>query len=519
MLDFDGSFRWDFYCFFIALLMNITMVGAQPDGSLDADFDADGVAIYEPPGLKNGSAAQAIVLQSDGRIILGGRGTVVSLGVPYDYLTLLRVQPDGSLDPSFGQELEGGWVIESDFGLSHLAVAVILLPDGRILAAGTHRNNKNFTFQYFDKSGKLQTNVGTESGLQVPFGEYARLRAVAQQADGKIVAVGETSDGLSNRFAIARIIPSMGIVDNTFSFDGKVVADFGGLSAVAKTVAVQPDGKILVGGVAGNRFAMVRYSAEGSLDQSFGTGGKVLTNRGQEVSLEDMVLQPDGKILVVGTASSGAYPAYTLIRYLPDGSLDLNFGEDGAAVVPSGILVSVALQSDGKIVAAGSTFPGSGLQVLRFLANGTLDPSFGNGGLGTVVSNASATDLQIQNDGKILVSGQKYISTQGAASVMACLVRYHAKAVISSARAKENSTDYSIYPNPVGDVLTCRLGTSASTDVELTLLDAMGRVQLRATPAYPVAEYQMSVAHLPVGTYHLVVRVGSHQKTSLIIKL
>ncbi|HYL98764.1 MAG TPA: hypothetical protein VEZ90_07395, partial [Blastocatellia bacterium] len=161
-----------------------------------------------------------------------------------------------------------------------------------------------------------------------------------------------------------------------------------------------------------------RPEASASLDPSFGSGGTVQTSFGVSVMPETAILQPDGKIVVVAGFDNTdiATEAFGLVRYLPDGQLDSNFGNRGSAVAAVTNFLnlphSVALQPDGRILVAGETVSSSGSTdeffVARFDANGVLDPSFGSGGLATAsfggVRNA-AFSMILQRDGRILVSG------------------------------------------------------------------------------------------------------------------
>jgi uncharacterized delta-60 repeat protein len=232
-----------------------------------------------------------------------------------------------------------------------------------------------------------------------------------------------------------------GDLDATFDGDGKVITDFaGGSNDAAFAVAIQADGKaVVVGEVisgADDGFAVVRYTENGALDPTFGVGGKVRTEFASQ-SVEwavSLAIQGDGKILVVGPVGipgTGTGANFGLARYNPDGTLDAGFDGDGKVVTDFSVTTdfpsTVAVQSNGKIVAAGSSRPFGGVYdvaVARYNADGSLDGSFG--GDGKVVTSISAethdyaAKVAVQPDGRIVAGGGA--QTQNASS--AALLRY-----------------------------------------------------------------------------------------------
>jgi uncharacterized delta-60 repeat protein len=204
-----------------------------------------------------------------------------------------------------------------------------------------------------------------------------------------------------------------GDLDPTYGNGGKVTNDFFGFDDLILAAAIQPDGKIVVAGIIQLetnvfRRTVARYKLDGSLDPTFGTDGKVLFSL-FEINTVD--LQPDGKIVLAGSIEKD----FALLRFNCNGSLDTTFGNSGSVrgnlVDPEGFdsVQSVAIQADGKIVAAGFADSGNFLAVTRLNANGSLDTSFGNGGtatpgMGPGFEQASA--VEIQPDSKIVVAGR-----------------------------------------------------------------------------------------------------------------
>ncbi len=218
-----------------------------------------------------------------------------------------------------------------------------------------------------------------------------------------------------------------GDLDPTFGNGGKVLTPIGNSGgSAAQGVAVQSDGKIVVVGLSNSGttsaqnydFAVVRYNADGSLDASFGTGGKVLTQIRENDVAYAAAIQADGKIVLAGFSSTGtaASSDFALVRYNTDGSLDSSFGTGGKVLTDFGgsggdYARDVVIQSNGKIVVAGETGPDAtkDFALARYNTDGTLDLSFGTGGKVVTPISSSSRDLvngaTIQADGKIVVTG------------------------------------------------------------------------------------------------------------------
>jgi len=209
---------------------------------------------------------------------------------------------------------------------------------------------------------------------------------VAVQPDGKVVVVGASY----GNFAVTRYTPS-GAPDPTFSGDGRLTTDFGGADDTAHAVVVQPDGKVVVVGASSGNFAVTRYTPGGALDPAFSGDGKHTTTFG---SLDDKALaalrQPDGKIVVAGQGVDG----FAAIRYTSAGSTDKGFGQRGRVSLPGSPVTDLALQPDGKIVAVGA-------YVTRLTELGIVDPTFDTGGLGD--GGEGWRRLGRQSDGRIVL--------------------------------------------------------------------------------------------------------------------
>jgi uncharacterized delta-60 repeat protein len=247
----------------------------------------------------------------------------------------------------------------------------------------------------FDGDGKVTTPIGDQSGFE----------AVAVQADQKIVAAGFTASP-TMKFAVVRYNAN-GSLDTSFDGDGKAITEMLPARHEAMSIAIQGDGKIVVGGkgydAAGQGyFLLARYNTSGALDASFNGDGKVIhyiggSPDGKWAGVNTIVLQPDGKIVAAGR---GGF----LARYNSDGSVDASFGAAGVAwhAPMSSFIHSVSLQSDGKILLSG----GAAYQVSQFNSDGSLDTTFA-GGAGTIaiLPTGNSFALEVQADGKIAVTG------------------------------------------------------------------------------------------------------------------
>jgi uncharacterized delta-60 repeat protein len=274
-------------------------------------------------------------------------------------------------------------------------------------------------------AGSLDTTFGTGGRVTTDFGGFGdRADAVAVQTDGKLVAAGFTtvlseSGGATADFAVARY-DALGTLDPTFGVGGKVSTDFFGDNDEVLALAALGDGTVVVAGFATPfrpertewDFALARYRSDGSLDPAFGVGGKVTTDfAGDFDRAEALVVEPDGKLVVAGSTTVNGEGRMALARYLANGGLDPTFGNGGRVVsdVPASA-IALVLQADGRLAALGTGFGTESLDfvVARFLADGAIDASFGMGGQATVdfaESRDIATDLVLQPDGRLVAAG------------------------------------------------------------------------------------------------------------------
>jgi len=268
----------------------------------------------------------------------------------------------GDLDPSFGRD---GKVTTEFFGGSDEAFA-LAVQDGKLVAAGSadRRSDTDFALARYRSNGRLDRSFGRRGRVTTDFvGGLDQIRALVVQADGKLVAAGfaNTRSGTTSDFALARYRPN-GALDPSFGGDGKVTTDFAGSDNIATAVAVQADGKLVAAGFVDLRpgdsdFALARYKPDGTLDRSFGTGGKVTTDfAGGLDQAFALVVQANGKLIAAGRAqvtTTGLFD-FALARYRPNGSLDASFGTGGKVTTDFADEANALVVQGGKLVAGGS---------------------------------------------------------------------------------------------------------------------------------------------------------------------
>jgi uncharacterized delta-60 repeat protein len=383
-------------------------------GQLDPTFGSGGQVITSLSGFDR---VEGIRILGDGNIIAAGESVV---GPGFGAFSLAHYRPDGSLDSTFG--VNGA--VTNSLGAGARVRRVAFQPDGKVLAVGDGLSGAfHPTLFRFNADGTVDPSFGIGGQVTSLFGPSATPNGLAVQADGKIIEVGVVNNEANHTlvdFAVARRNLD-GSLDSSFGTGGVVLTDiasnvFETADDFPTTVALQCDGKIVVAGESGRSLsfsAIVRYNTDGTLDSGFGAGGKVtfeLGSSAQSQAIHSIGFQADGKIVVAGTTVASA----ALARLNRDGSLDSSFGRAGQVttffVSPSGANIpeeisNVLVRPDGRILVTGTA--GSDFFVTRYKADGELDQTFGQAGM--VVTNLGADDhansAVLQADGRLLVAG------------------------------------------------------------------------------------------------------------------
>lgn len=337
---------------------DFALVRYRTDGSLDASFGTGGI-VTTAVGSSN-AWCNAVAIQTDGKIVAAGYARVGT----HNAFALVRYNSDGSLDESFGTT----GIVTTAIGLtSAMCYAVALQQDGKIIASGDSYNGSNddITMVRYQTDGTLDIDFGTGGIVTTDIASRSdRCLAVTLQSDGKIVAAGGSWKDSREYFALVRY-ESSGALDDSFGTGGIVTTAIGFSYDVFVAIALQGDGKIVAAGasyddpiISNYDFALVRYHSDGTLDASFGTEGKVRTPITYMDYPNDVAIQIDGKIIVVGSSNNGVSETFAIVRYKPDGTMDTSFGWDGVVKTPIGPGydwgTSVEIQVDGKIVVVGN---------------------------------------------------------------------------------------------------------------------------------------------------------------------
>ncbi len=384
-------------------------------GGLDTSFGTGGTLVTAASAFDD--QAKAIVAQPDGKLVVAGWAE----GETSEDFVLVRYFGDGRLDPTF----DGDGIVLTDFGGEDRASALVLQPDGSLVAAGKTDTDGSADFALarylpngqldpaFGRDGTATTNFFPGSG-EDSFGSDDEAVALVLQADGKLIAAGHTvrcdEIDCDSAVALARYLPN-GRLDTSFNGDGKVETDLGGSLDEARALVLQADGKAVVAGTDGESFALARYQTNGSLDPAFTGDGTVTTSFGSsEAEASGLAVQPDGKLVVAGQVADGGNIA--LARYLSDGRMDSTFSGDGIVIVDFGgddRAAAVLVDADSRLVVAGTTDVSTTRDVVlaRFQPDGSPDATFGPAG--KIVTDVGGRDqafaLVRDPDSKLVVVG------------------------------------------------------------------------------------------------------------------
>lgn len=404
------------------LITGIATPAVAAPGDLDPSFGGDG---HVTTVLGKRSTGLDIAVQPDGRIIVAGKSKAP--GSDDTDFAAVRYLPNGELDPDFGRDGR----VRTDLGRNDHAIAILLQPDGKIILAGTSgagRRTAGQTTDYglvrYTGEGKLDPSFGTDGKVVTSFEATDFLQVVTLESDGKILASGTSIvDENGDEHSVIARYNADGTPDLGFGTHGATSFDTSSLGALS----VQADGKILTAGYHyGSEqdfyFDLFRFNADGTLDASFGTGG-VMTSEAPPFNFDGTVtFAPDGAIFAAGFSESPAPNclcwAFAVAKFLANGTSDPTFGGDGVVATVIGhpigsYAMDVALQPDGKVVAAGFAFtrPVADMEMfalVRYNADGSRDQTFGRHGKVTTRFDhlhAGAVAVAIDTSGRALLAG------------------------------------------------------------------------------------------------------------------
>ncbi len=445
----------------LLLIFSIYQNSSGAPGDLDLSFGNNGRVITDFDAQLD--EASYVLTQPDGKIIVIGYANSVTT-FSFDF-GLVRYNSNGTIDQSFGTDGKVKTDLES--GNTDFALSGILQSDGKIVVIGSTSTGA-FAVVRYNSNGSLDMTFDGDGKVIIPFGLTTLGWTSALQPDGKIIAAGYIRNGGNYDFALTRL-NSNGSLDTTFGNGGTTITSFSNLRDELRSIALQPDGKIVAAGFASNGtdsdFAIARYNSNGSLDTTFDGDGKLITQIGNGNDFAySMFIQPDGKYVLAGESFTGMNSDTAIVRYLPDGSLDSSFNMNGKIIIPvtSGNdgAFSAVLQPNGKIVTGGFAIATGNrdFALTRINTNGTLDLSFN--GSGKVLTDFNSfedggTNVKIQTDGKIVICGYSYDPNDGNSSNYA-VARFIGDAIVENSKTPfdfdgDTKSDISIFRPAPGE--------------------------------------------------------------------
>ena len=409
---------------------DIALVRYAPDGSLDPAFGEGGIVTTDLGGAEG---ATAIAVLPDGKMVVAGvDGFLIS------NILVARYTADGALDPSFG---DGGTVI-TDITRGDVASDIGVFPGGEIVVVGSGDilGFPDFVLARYTADGALDPSFGDGGIVVTNLQGVDDAYAVGVLPDGKVVVAGRTGDFGRGAIALVRYTVD-GTLDPSFG-DGGVVTTYIGLDSEARDLVMLSSGEVLVAGrtydykIEDDRditdFALVRYTADGALDDSFGNGGIATTDFGRVEEADALGVLPDGKIAVAGYTREFNTPLFdiALARYTADGALDASFGGGGTVITDIGDndqATALGVLSGGEIVVTGfSISVGVGFVLAKYLGDAAVDltvTAFTNpiqrGGTLEVfatVDNTTDTAIRARATLEVEIPGGLVVTTQGRAA-------------------------------------------------------------------------------------------------------
>ncbi len=374
--------------------------------------------------------ARAMTLQPDGKVLVAG---ACLNGGTYDFCAA-RYNGDGTLDLTWN----GTGKVITALGGEDFAQAVAVQPDGKVLLAGscTNGGNNNFCAARYNANGTLDITWNVTGIVITAIGSGQTLtQAIMLQPDGKVLLSGSCFNGINSDFCAVRYNGD-GTLDINWNGTGKVITDMGGNNDGSYAIALQPNGKVLLAGTCSNgtygNFCAARYNVDGTLDITWNGNGKVITAIGSFTdTARAMTLQPDGKVLLGGLCFNAAYSNFCAARYNANGTLDTTWNSTGKVItligsgIGSNVANAMALQPDGRVLLAGYCFNdvNNDFCAVRYLSNGALDTTWnGTGTVTTAIGTGYdvANAITLQPDGKVLLAGECLNGTNSNV----CVARY-----------------------------------------------------------------------------------------------
>lgn len=499
---------------YFALLLTLFSIGISvaQSGTLDTSFDLDGkkVISFATPN----DYGEFVLIQPDSKIIVGGRSSLTGGNLSF---SLARLNPSGTFDNSFGTS---GKVTTSYGTEGFEAVSGALQSDGKIVVVGNAFTNSSLGYSQiavvrYNSDGSLDTTLDTDgmTFTQVQNSNEDFAKSVKIQPDGKIVVGTQSKINSNGEFVLIRY-NSDGSLDSSFGVNGIAISTLSSGNDYIYDIDLQSDGKIVeagyMGGTSNDDLAVVRYNSDGSVDTSFANNGLFTYDFASAHNyVFGVAVSSDAKIILVGRYQNGATTSPFVARLSSNGTFDTSFDTDGILIQTTDEQPrDVLLQSDNKIIVAGTSNLKFGVWKLN--VDGTFDSTFGtNGKVETLVTSVYSLGNQaaIQPDGKLVVVG----STFGNPFMKYGVIRYHNDAPLGL--DEMSLTSVVIHPNPIEDFFTI---SSSEIITKIEIVNLLG--QTIFSNSYNQLNVSIDAAKFETGTYILKVSTNEKVQQSKIIK-
>lgn len=512
------------------LLISFTVLSntlfSQP-GTLDLTFGSGGIVTTSLGALWL-SEIHASAVQTDGKIIVAG--STNDANTSQDKFVVVRYNSNGTLDNTFGT---GGKIISEPIqAFNNIANSLVIQSDGKIVVGGNATDTNTIAPQAGEmivvrylSNGNIDSSFGSNGVFFNHFNlldNDISLEDIKISTNGKILATGWASDTvLGTSEAIVIKLNTNGTLDSTFGNNGHVISNYGSVLG-AKSILLQPDGKILIGGYADvgsfNTGFIIRYKSNGTLDSNFANNGYFHLSTGTSCAIFSIDKQSDEKIVAAGFSSP---VGFMVIRIDTSGNFDNNFGVGGITKTAIGsqsdaVAYRIIVQADKKIVLGGSA--DSDFALARYDTSGIIDNLY-FGTLGKVktdinsLSMDEAFAMSIQSDSKIILSGYS-LSTGGSGfSQDFALARYNNSLYSTVASGFIKNEGVTIYPNPTKDKIYLN---SISNILSVTIKSIDGK-QIENVISNPLNN-QIDLSNYTVGIYFLEVKTINSSTVFKVIK-
>lgn len=498
--------------FLFALLFPVVALLGQRAGDIDATFGVNGCFVASFPSGYN--RAMAVAIQADGKIV--SAGYTDNIGSQFAFARCLT---NGSPDPEFGTD---GKVSLNISEYLNKITALLIQPDGKIIGVGYASSISSSVYDIvlirLLADGSPDPDFGTNG--MISYGEDAiseKAYAAALQSDGKIVVAA--THGTNESFAMNVVrFNTDGTPDSFFGINGTSNHSFGGLFEKACDVAIQPDGKIIIAGYSDtyqtNSIVLGRLLPDGTIDNTFGYGGFIVNNPCSSNDMATSVaLQDDGKILVGGTSGEGTNNTFMLLRFNTDATPDGGFGNSGTVTSSyTGSSNAIAIQADDKIVLGGTT--GYIYALERYNNDGTPDTTFGINGRteGPGDPYSGIESIALQEDEKIVAAGNG-----GGDWEDSFMVTRYMGSPFTSAHKTEAGSKLLMYPNPATGNVTIRIPDAGQYTCRLTMYNATGELIL--STQFSEEKLTLNCNYLPSGLYIIKINSEGHEfKDKLMVR-